>query len=69
MRWTIKILTVLGLSLVVLVPVTMIRGTVQDRQRYRTEAVEEVARSTAGPQTLAGPVLLVPYRDTTVFLL
>jgi len=69
MRLAIKILTILGLSLVVLVPVTMIRGTVQDRQRYRTEAVEEVARSTAGPQTLAGPVLLVPYRDTTVFLL
>ena len=38
----------------------------QDRQRYRAEAVEEVARSTAGAQTLAGPVLFVPYSDRVV---
>ncbi len=67
MRLAIKILTMLGLGLVVLVPVAMIRGTVQDRQQYQAEAVAEVARSTACEQTIAGPVLVVPYTDTTVF--
>ena len=67
MRLAIKILTMLGLGLVVLVPVAMIRGTVQDRQQYQAEAVAEVARSTAHEQTIAGPVLVVPYTDTTVF--
>ena len=39
-----------------------------DRQRYRAEAVEEVARSTAGAQLLAGPVLFVPYKDRVVVM-
>jgi inner membrane protein len=46
----------------------MIRGTVQDRQRYRTEAVEAVSRSTARAQTIAGPVLFVPYSDRVVVM-
>jgi inner membrane protein len=66
MRVTWKILMVLGLTVALLVPLTMIRGTVADRQRYRAEAVEEVARSTAGAQALSGPVLYVPYSDRVV---
>ena len=61
-----KIATVAGLTLVLLLPLGMIRGTVQDRQRYRMEAVETVARSSAGEQVLAGPVLFVPYADRIV---
>ena len=68
MRLTFKILMVFGLTVVLLIPLSMIRGTVQDRQRYRAEAVEEVARSTAGAQTLAGPVLFVPYSDRIVVM-
>jgi inner membrane protein len=66
MRVTWKILMVLGLTVALLIPLTMIRGTVADRQRYRAEAVEEVARSTAGAQALSGPVLYVPYSDRVV---
>jgi inner membrane protein len=32
------------------------------------DAVESVARSTAGPQTIAGPVLFVPYTDRAVVM-
>lgn len=66
MRFASKTLMMFGLSLVLLLALTMIRGTVQDRQRYRAEAVEEVARSTAGAQSLEGPVLVVPYSDRVV---
>jgi len=66
MRLTFKVLMVFGLTVVLLVPLSMVRGTVQDRQRYRAEAVAEVARSTAGAQALAGPVLFVPYSDRVV---
>lgn len=65
MRLAYKILTVVGLTVVLLLPLGLIRGTVEDRQQYRAEAVESVARSTAGPQTIAGPVLFVPYTDRT----
>lgn len=63
MRLAAKTLTVLGLTIAVLAALSMIRGTVHDRQRYRAEAVAEVARSTAGPQSLEGPVLFVPFSD------
>jgi len=66
MRFASKTLMMFGLSLALLIALTMIRGTVQDRQRYRAEAVEEVARSTAGAQSLAGPVLFVPYSERVV---
>jgi inner membrane protein len=66
MRFALKTLMVLGLTLALLMALSMIRGTVQDRQRYRAEAVEEVARSTAGAQSLESPVLFVPFSDRVV---
>lgn len=63
MRLGFKILMVLGLTLAILVPLTMIRGVIHEREGYRAEAVAKVARSTAGRQSFAGPVLVVPYRE------
>jgi inner membrane protein len=66
MRLAIKALVIFGLTVGLLLALAMIRGTVQDRQRYRAEAVAEVARSTAGAQSLEGPVLFVPFSDRVV---
>ncbi len=63
MRLATKTLTVLGVTIAVLAALSMIRGVVHDRQRYRAEAVAEVARSTAGAQSIEGPVLFVPFSD------
>ena len=63
MRLGLKILMVLGLTLALLVPLMMIRGTINERQAYREEAVRSVAASYAGEQTVAGPVLVVPYTE------
>jgi inner membrane protein len=68
MRLSIKILMVFGMTIALMIPITMIRGTVADRQQYRAQAVEEIARSTAGAQALAGPVLFVPYSDRVVVM-
>ena len=59
MRLAFKILTAAVLTVVLLLPLGLIRGTVQERQQYRMDAVESVARSTAGAQTIAGPVLFL----------
>lgn len=64
MRLWLKIFLVLGMTLAILVPLLMIRGVITDRQAYRTQAVASIARSYAGPQAFAGPVLVVPYTDT-----
>lgn len=64
MRISIKMLLVLGMTLAILVPLTMIRGTIEERQAYRQQAVADIARSYAGAQALSGPVLIVPYVET-----
>ncbi|MGH8078829.1 MAG: inner membrane CreD family protein, partial [Lysobacter sp.] len=64
MRLWLKVLLVLGMTLAILVPLTMVRGIISERQMYRVRAVDSVARSYAGAQAFAGPVLVVPYVET-----
>ncbi len=66
MRFAFKTLAIFGLTIAILLALSLIRGTVQDRQRYRAEAVDEIARSTAGAQSLEGPVLFVPFTDRVI---
>ena len=63
MRLAVKFAIVFVLTLAILLPLAMIRGTITERQQYRRQAVEEVTRSYAGAQDIAGPVLVVPYRQ------
>lgn len=63
MRLFLKILIVIGLTIAILVPLLMINGTIKERQMYRREAVQTVARSSAGAQALSGPALMVPYSE------
>lgn len=64
MRLSIKMFLVLGMTLAILVPLLMVRGIIHDRQSYRTQVVQSIGRSYAGPQAFAGPVLVVPYTET-----
>ena len=61
MRLAFKAIMVVVLTLAILVPLTMVRGTINERQAYRQQAVEAVAQSYARAQGMAGPVLVVPY--------
>jgi inner membrane protein len=59
-------MAVLGfLTLVLTVPLNMIGGVVDDRIRYEAEATSSVAEAWGGPQTFAGPMIVVPYRRVT----
>ena len=51
------------LTLFLMIPLGMINGTIGERQDYRQQAVTAVSGSFAGPQVLAGPVLVLPYVD------
>lgn len=66
MRLILKIAMVFAMTLVLMIPVAMVNDTVGERQQYRMQAVEDVMRSAPGPQSLDGPVLLVPYVDRTL---
>ena len=64
LQYAVKAFVVGILMLVLLVPLAMINGTIGERAHYRQEAVTKVAESYAGPQVLAGPVLVVPWVET-----
>jgi len=63
MRIWFKLAMALGLSLAFVIPLAMVSNLVSERAHYRAQAVRDVARSYAGPQAVAGPVLTVPYTD------
>ena len=64
MRLLLKMMFVFGMTVAIMIPLMLIRGTISERQFYRTQAVENIARSSAGAQAFAGPVLVVPYVET-----
>ena len=47
--------------LLLLIPLLLIRSTINERERYRDEAVERVSQSWAGEQSLIGPVRVLPW--------
>ncbi|MUV14171.1 cell envelope integrity protein CreD [Noviluteimonas gilva] len=63
MRFAFKAVVVFFLTLGLLIPLLLIRGTIQEREVYRAEAVANVAATSAGKQAVLGPVLVVPYTE------
>lgn len=59
-----KIAAILFLTLLLLLPMVRIRDLIHERQGLRDQVMAEVARSSAGSQTLTGPVLVVPFTRT-----
>ena len=64
-RLGVKIAVVLALVLAILVPLSMIRGTIAERQQFRVEAVDAVARSFAGAQGIAVTHMQMPVVRTS----
>ena len=58
-----KCLIIASLILLILIPLRLISNTVEERKSSREAAVQSVIASYAGPQTLTGPVLVVPYKE------
>jgi inner membrane protein len=54
------------IAIVLMVPLTLVEGTVSERASRRTAAVSEVSATWGGPQVLGGPVLVVPYAVTWI---
>lgn len=63
---TLKLLTVGLLVLILLIPASMVNSLIRERENIRDNAVEEVSAKWGGPQTVAGPVLSVPYERTVI---
>jgi inner membrane protein len=60
----IKLLVILGLTVLLLVPLAFISGLTNERERHRDEVVKDIAASSANEQQITGPLLVVPYVHT-----
>jgi inner membrane protein len=61
-----KIIMVAVVSLILLVPLLLLNGVVSDRAQRKDETEAEIMSSWGGRQTLAGPMLTVPYISRAV---
>lgn len=58
-----KIGAITALVIVLLIPLGMIEGVIQERSTYRSQAKQSIALSWTGTQKLLGPVMVVPYSE------
>ncbi|QFT53306.1 cell envelope integrity protein CreD [Microbulbifer sp. THAF38] len=49
------------LILLLLIPLTMIDGLINERKRYQDGVINDIARSSSFNQQITGPILVVPY--------
>jgi inner membrane protein len=65
-RWmaesfTVKLITIGFLSLILLIPSAAIESLMHERQSRAFNVMDEVSAKWSGTQTIAGPVLVIPY--------
>ena len=60
---SLRIMTIGVLVLLLLIPVAMIRSLIRERENLREEVVTEVSGKWSDSQTLAGPIVSVPYKE------
>jgi inner membrane protein len=60
----LKLLVIVLLTVAMAVPLFLVQMAVSDRQKTAEGAAADIAQGYGGPQTVAGPVLLIPYTQT-----
>ncbi|NER63130.1 hypothetical protein G3436_03530 [Pseudomonas sp. MAFF212427] len=62
---SLKLGAIALLIVLLLIPLLMIGGLIQDRQAQRDSVLEDIAHSSSYSQQISGPVLVVPYRKVS----
>jgi inner membrane protein len=57
----LKLFSIFGLGILLCIPLSMVGSTIMARAQTRDSVKQEIASTFAGSQTLAGPVLVMPY--------
>ncbi|CAH0533606.1 Inner membrane protein CreD [Vibrio stylophorae] len=60
-----KFACVIVLFFLVLIPVSMVKSLIQDRDKLQQNVIQEIAASSSGAQQIVGPIIRVLYSDTT----
>jgi len=62
----LRILLIAAITILLLIPLLMIQSLITDRQQYRYVAIQEISKSWAGAQTIAGPMITVTTKKEKV---
>ncbi|MEH6608565.1 MAG: cell envelope integrity protein CreD [Halioglobus sp.] len=62
----IKVGVIFGIALLILIPISMVKSKVYERQLYLEQAKAAVTRSWTGPQLVMTPVIVIPYTQHAV---
>jgi inner membrane protein len=60
-----KALIVTLLTIVLLLPISLIQSLVNERSERQNQVIDTLNKKWASPQTLSGPMLMVPFYETT----
>jgi inner membrane protein len=66
MSITLKAVIIAILTLVMLIPSFMIQELIQERQSRSAETIQKIHDKWSNPQTLCGPLLVIPYTEAFV---
>ena len=58
---TLKLLTITGLAILLLIPLLWVGDIIRERSNYKSAAVHEVTSSWTGQQLITGPFIIQPY--------
>jgi inner membrane protein len=61
---TVKLITIGILIMVLLIPVSMVQSLIREREWRQEQVVDEINGKWGGTQTVAGPILTIPYSQT-----
>lgn len=59
---SLKLLVIGFLILLLLIPGDMVNDLIRERQNLRDQTIDEIAGKWGNPQTIAGPVISIPYK-------
>ncbi|MDH5399444.1 MAG: cell envelope integrity protein CreD [Cyclobacteriaceae bacterium] len=59
---TLKAAIITIVALMLLIPTSFVEDIIRERESYKNEAIYEVSSKWGGSQTIAGPILSVPYQ-------
>lgn len=63
----VKLASMGFIIILLLIPNAMIQDMIRERQERQNAAISEISQSWGGAQSVAGPVLTIPYEEITVF--
>ena len=62
-----KVVIIICLSLIMVVPLSMVQSTIQDRNYFRQIAKNDIQKNWSNNQTIIGPVIIVSYRTKNTY--